>query len=69
MTHDNEQGVHFFQMVPFIVIALAIMATVRCVRSRQQGLALILWLLFIWLVPVIGACVALFALRHAHSTS
>jgi hypothetical protein len=55
--------------LPPINIVLAIAATVRCVRTGQRGLALIFWLLFVWLVPVIGPLVTLFAVRRTASTS
>ena len=53
------------QLVPLIILVLAVLATVRCVRTEQRGFALVLWLLFIWLVPIVGSCIALFAIRRA----
>ena len=50
------------QSLPLINLVLAVVATVRCVRAGQRDVALILWLLFIWLMPIIGPCVALFAI-------
>jgi hypothetical protein len=53
---------NFFQLLPLINIALAIVATVCCVRAGKRNLVLILWLLFIWLIPFIGPIVPLFVL-------
>jgi hypothetical protein len=58
---------HFSQFIPLLILVLAIFATILCVRSRQSGLALILWLLFIWLFPIVGSLVALLVLRKAWS--
>jgi len=55
----------FWECLPLINLVLAVMATVRCVKRGQQGLALVLWLIFIWLVPIIGSLVALYAIRRA----
>jgi len=45
------------QSLPLINLVLAVVATVRCVRAGQRDVALILWLM-----PIIGPCVALFAI-------
>ena len=58
----------FFPLLPLINIVLAVLATLRCVRTGHRGLALILWLLFIWLVPIIGSLVALFVVRRRVAT-
>ena len=64
ITHGSS-GVGFWQLVPLLNILLAIVASVRCVRSGRRGLVLVLWLMVVWLLPVIGPFIALFALRRA----
>jgi len=64
VTHSSG-SLFLFQLLPLINIVLAIAATVRCVRTGRRGLTLVLWLLFVWLVPIIGPVVALFAVRRA----
>jgi hypothetical protein len=55
----------FVQGLPLLNIILAIFATVRCVRAGQRGLALFLWILFVWLVPVVGPVVTLCVVRRS----
>ncbi len=54
-------------LLPLISLVLAVVATVRCVRAGQRDVALILWLLFIWLMPILGPCVALYAIPRTPS--
>ena len=50
---------YFWESMPLINLALAVIATIRCVRIGRKGWTLVLWLLFIWLVPIIGPVVTL----------
>jgi ankyrin repeat protein len=47
------------QLAFVVSIAMAIGATIRCVRARMNTSRLVLWLLFVWLVPFIGPATAL----------
>lgn len=66
---DNLLSAVFWAGLPCIALALAVFATVRRVRSGQQGLALIYWLLLIWLMPIIGPILALYSIRRPASAS
>jgi hypothetical protein len=53
-------GIIFFIGIFSIAsIVLPILATIRHVRSGERSTPLVLWLLYIWLVPIIGPIVAL----------
>ena len=66
---DNLFCLVFWAGLPCVALALAVFATVRCVRRGQQGLALIYWLLLIWLLPIFGSILALYAIRRPASAS
>ena len=68
ITHSSGSP-SVWQLLPLINILLAIAATVRCVKAGHRGLPLVLWLLLVWLVPVIGPLVTLFRVRHARNTT
>jgi len=53
------------QCLPLICVVLAIIATVRCVRTGRQGWVLVLWMMFIWLVPLLGPSMAILALWNS----
>lgn len=62
---QSSGGVGFWQIVPVLNILLAIVATVRCVRSGRRGAGLALWLLLVWLLPVLGPLIALLVVRRS----
>ena len=64
VTHYNTVANDLVGLLPLVNLVLAIITTVRCVKTGKRGVELVLWLLFIWLVPVIGPIVALFVVRH-----
>jgi len=52
-----------FVVQSIIWLLPAIWATVHVVR-RRTGRALPLWLILIWFLPIVGALLALFIVRH-----
>lgn len=55
---------NFYTYLPMIHIVLAIVATVRCLRGGARGRALMLWLLLVWLLPILGPVIALALIRR-----
>jgi len=60
----------FYTYLPMIHIVLAVAATVRCFRCEARGIVLILWLLLVWLLPILGPVIALALVRRGapHTT-
>jgi hypothetical protein len=54
---------HVFIIQSLIYFVPAIWATIRITRNRS-GAAVLLWLLFVWLIPVVGPVVALIIIRN-----
>jgi hypothetical protein len=67
---QSPGGMSFYTYLPMIHIVLAIVATVRCFRGEARGIALILWLLLVWLLPIFGPVIALALVRRGapHTT-
>jgi ABC-type transport system involved in multi-copper enzyme maturation permease subunit len=60
----------FFIQLLFAFIFLgipAIYATIAVIRSYHSGTAIILWLMLIWLFPIIGPVSAILSVRSARS--
>jgi len=54
---------HKFVLQSLIFLVPAIWATIRIVRNRS-GAAVPFWLIFVWIIPVFGAVVALITIRN-----
>ena len=55
-------SLHKFVIQSVIFLVPAIWASIRVTRNRS-GTALPLWLLFIWIVPLVGAIITLIVVR------
>jgi len=56
-------NLHKFAIQSVIFLVPAIWASIRVARTRS-GPALPLWLLFIWIVPLVGAIITLIVVRN-----
>lgn len=55
LMNHGPPGTNPFSLVAVLLLVINIVATVSVVRGRLALLAKILWLLAIWLLPLIGA--------------
>jgi hypothetical protein len=53
-----------FLLLPFLNVALAILATLRSVRSGERTWVIVFWLLYTWLLPIVGPLAVLWATRR-----
>ena len=54
-----------FALLPLLNIGLAIVATLRSVRSGERTWVIVFWLVYTWFLPVLGPLAVLWATRRS----